>query len=58
MKQKKYFACTVTTHGGTTFSNPLKLGEVVLIGQMAREHKSVLVKLTTCTEAQYKSIFG
>lgn len=58
MKKRKYLHCTIITHDGTVVKNPLKLGEVVLVSKIVKENKSVNIRLETCTEAQYKSIFG
>jgi len=56
--EKKYLHLTVLTHGGTTFTNPLQLGEAYIISQIAQEHKQIKVKLEKCSKAQYKAIFG
>lgn len=55
---KKYLACTITHKNGTIFSNPLKLSEVNLLAQMAKEFKSITIELRECSKGQYKSIFG
>lgn len=56
--EKKYLNCIITTHAGTTFSNPLKLSEAHLISQIAQEQKSVTVTLVKCDSKTYKTIFG
>lgn len=56
--EKSYYDCTITTHDGKTVNNPLMKSESHLIAKMARENKSVLVQVKTCTKSQYKSMFG
>ena len=54
---KRYLFLIVTRHDGTTYHNPLKLSEAYLITALAKENKSVLIKLLECTKVEYKSIF-
>jgi hypothetical protein len=55
---KEYLKCKVTTKGGTTFDNPLKLSEANLIPQMLKENKCVLIERVQCSKEQYQQIFG
>ena len=55
---KKYLSCTVTSNLGLVFDNPLKLSEVHLISQLAKENKKVVVTMIVCSKEQYKQIFG
>lgn len=55
---KEYLKCKITTKGGTTFDNPLKLSEAHLIPQILREQKSIHIERVECSKEQYKQIFG
>jgi len=59
MKTKKYLRVWIKTLDGTTIANPLKLSESHLISKIAQENDHIfLVRLVTCSEKEYKSIFG
>lgn len=55
---KKYLKCIVTMTNGSTFENPLKLGEAYLISQLAQQNKKVLVTLEITSAKHYNSMFG
>lgn len=57
MKLRKYYHCTITTHEGRVFENPLLLKEIHLIGTIARENKNVLVEVREIDEETYKTRF-
>ena len=57
MKKKKYLKVMVTTHGGTVFSNQLRLSEAHFISQLAQENKILTVQLIECDEATYNVYF-
>lgn len=57
-KTRKYFDITVTRQDGTTFKNPLTLGESILIGKMAKENKSLYIEVKEAVESDYKIKFG
>ena len=59
MKTKRYLRVMVKTLRGTTIANPLKLSESHLISKIAQENDHIfLVRLITCSDKEYKSIFG
>lgn len=55
---KNYLQCTITSHDGRVWTNPLKLGEARLISQVARDHEKIVVTFETTNAEHYKSMFG
>lgn len=55
---RTYINCSVYTHTGTVFQNPLKLSESHLIVRLLKENKKVEVNLKECDKETYKFIFG
>ena len=55
---KTYINCSVTTHKGVFFQNPLKLSESYLIVRLLKENAKVEVNLIKCDKITYKFIFG
>ena len=59
MKTKRYLRVMIKTLRGTTIANPLKLSESHLISKIAQENDHIfLVRLITCSDKEYKTIFG
>lgn len=55
---KQYINCSVVTHKGVIFQNPLKLSESHLIVRLLKENKKVEVNLIECDDKTYKFLFG
>ena len=55
---KRYLKLTILSHGGTTFTQHLKLGEVSEISFFAQNNKEVNVKMVQSSNETYNAIFG
>lgn len=58
MRTREYLDCSVKTHEGRWFNNPLKLSEVHLVKTLARENEFVEVILAECSQETYELMFG